>query len=503
MAGEFELGSDEWMADYLLKGLAGDYERLAKAVSYRNGENTILDLGLGTAVESYPQMVQMARLNMGEQIANALITKCRFTGFRTAATDDDDGDAEAGRIAKRNRLLSQYPRLAESKALYGRGYVTVLEPGDDAEPDEPATLAVTDAWRTFSLQDATRPWITRAAVTIGWNAETSTDTVMLFRVGATPTDPGYMRVISRFDEGGKSLFPAPGIDASTFSVNLADPAWVWGPVIKYENIIGSGVVMFATRDGFGVYEKHYDTLDRINTGILNRLIITVMQAFKQRAVENGVLDATYPEGHPKAGEAIDLDEMFKSGPDALWMLPEGAKMWESTVVDVTPLVEAEKADLRSLASATATPLYVLDPTAAAGGGSASGADLAREQHITAVNAWRDDDGDGLAQVLSFAFQVAGDETRAQVEDITVMWLETSVVTPEAKGSAAKMMRDAGFSKTYIGEKVLGMAPAELRREREASQVESFAGGGVPSRPAGGSVGSGMPPRAGGAVAGGR
>lgn len=503
MADELELGSDEWFADHLMKALAAEYPRLAKAKSYRDGTNPIVDLGIGSSVEAYAQIVQMGRLNMAEQIANAIISKCRFTSFRTAATDDEDGDEVAGKVANRNRLMSQYAKLADSKATYGRGYMTVLEPDKDAGEDAVPTIVVTDAWRTITMQDTLRPWETRAAVTIGWNPETSTDSVILFRAGATPDEPGYMRRITRFDEGGRSIFPPPGVDASSFSVDLLDGVWEWEAPVRFEKILGAGVVMFDTRDGFGVFEKHYDSLDRVNTGILNRIIITVMQAFKQRAIEGGEWGATYPEGHPKAGLEIDFDEMFKTGPDALWMLPKDAKMWESGVVSITPLVEAEKSDLRNLAAVTGTPLYVLDP-ASASGGSASGADLAREQHISNVIAWRDDDGGSFAQVMAYAMLAMGEESRAAVEEISVMWLEMSVVTPEAKGSAAKMMRDAGFSTTYIGEKVLGMTPAELRRERESKQVEGFAlGRQAPAPASSGGPGSGMPPRAGGAVAGGR
>lgn len=483
MAETFEPNSDEWWVDFLLRGLGAEYPRYAKALSYREGTNAIPEVGIGAALDAYTQIKEMSNLNFSEMIANSIVDKCRFVGFRTAAQDDDDGDEVAGEVAAKNRLSSQYPVLADSKATYGVGYMLVLEPQDEDEPDAPPVIVVRDAWSTYSYEDELRPWETKAAVSIGWNAATQTDTVTLFRAGEKRGEPGYMRQVTKLQESGESEFPAPSKDANVFSLDLASAEWVWGPVIKYERIIGSGVVKFKTRGGKGVFEKHYGHLDRINQGTLHRVIVSIKQAFKQLAIESADMDMTYPEGHPRAGEdmdAADIAKTYESGPDALWLLPEGAKMWESGAVNITPMTDAESRDLKNLAGATGTPLYVLDPAAA--NGSASGADLARETHITAVRSWRDADEDSLAQVLSFAFMAMGDVERAQVDKITTIWRQLTLTSPTEQGAAAKSMRDAGYSKQYIGENVLGMSPGELRRERQAQQTESFASGGAPASP---------------------
>lgn len=493
--GEVEIGTDEWWVNYLLEKLGAEYPRLAKAFGYRESKNPLADIGVGAALEQYPQMLALSRLNFAEQIADAVISKCAFVGFRTAAQDDDDGDEVAERISHLNRLSSQYPLLAESKATYSRGYMTVLEASPDDGPDAPPSIVVTDAWRTVTEQNPAKPWESVAALTIGWNAATQTDTVMLFRAGEGPDDTGYMRVVSRFDEGGQSQFPSKSVDAAQWSLQpTPENGWEWGPVTKFEKVRGCGVVLFTTRDGYGLYEKHYDTLDRVNQTILHRIVVSITQAFKKHAIEGADLPEVYPEGHPQSGEPIDWNEVFKNGPDALWLLPAGAKMWESQAMNLDSLVGATQAELRNLAAVTGTPLYVLDPAAA--NGSASGADLARDVHLSKVRAWRDSDQDSLAQVLSFAFQAIGDEERAAVEAISTIWLQITTFDLHQQASAAKMATEAGMSSQFIGERIWALSPADMRRERAAKQSDGFAagamGGGFSATPAPASGAVGAP-----------
>src|SRR5690606_20613755 len=113
--------------------------------------------------------------------------------------------------------------------------------------------------------------------------------------------------------------------------------------------------------GLGEYENHTDSIDRITEDILQRLTITAMQAFRQRAITPGdgkPLPENYPADHPTSpGEPINYDEIFKGGPAALWFLPEGAKIWESTATDINGLINAEDKDIEHLAAVTGTPLF--------------------------------------------------------------------------------------------------------------------------------------------------
>src|SRR4029453_13439111 len=116
---------------------------------------------------------------------------------------------------------------------------------------------------------------------------------------------------------------------------------------------------FKNKYGLGEFEIHLDLLDRINKLILDRMVIATMQAFRQRGVKGRPLG--YPDDPPQAGELIDYSQVFTADPAAMWMLPQVAEMWESGVVDLTPILNAVKHDLEHLASVTRTPMHMLSP----------------------------------------------------------------------------------------------------------------------------------------------
>ena len=149
----------------------------------------------------------------------------------------------------------------------------------------------------------------------------------------------------------------------------------------YEYALACGhipVIRQRDEDMQGEIVPHLPTLLRINQGIFDRMCITMMQAFKQRAIK-GIKRTVYTEDDPQVraglknvGDDIDYGSLFKAGPMALWMLPPDCEVWESSVTDIRPLVEAESSDIKHLAAATRTPLDILSPDVA---GSAAGANL--------------------------------------------------------------------------------------------------------------------------------
>jgi hypothetical protein len=74
----------------------------------------------------------------------------------------------------------------------------------------------------------------------------------------------------------------------------------------------------------GEFETHLGLLDRINYGVLNRLEIATLQAFRQRAIK-GVPD------RDAQGAEIDYSDVFSMDPGAMWILPETADLWEQAM----------------------------------------------------------------------------------------------------------------------------------------------------------------------------
>src|SRR5690606_39861328 len=114
--------------------------------------------------------------------------------------------------------------------------------------------------------------------------------------------PGYMRVAVK--EAKQTTIPN---DGTPWSPGLE---WDWAGTSTYGFTDRLPVVPFTNPDNVGEFERHLDSLDRITEDILQRLTITAMQAFRQRAMETGEkgLPEYYPDDHPQfPGERINYD----------------------------------------------------------------------------------------------------------------------------------------------------------------------------------------------------
>ena len=112
------------------------------------------------------------------------------------------------------------------------------------------------------------------------------------------------------------------------------------------------VVQFGNRlDMFGrsrsEFEPHLGLLDRINYTVLSRLEIATLQAFRQRALKGAPVEDEH-------GNEVNYDDIFEADPGAMWLLPEGAEMWESGMVDLGPIRQAIRDDVQDLAAVSRT-----------------------------------------------------------------------------------------------------------------------------------------------------
>jgi len=257
-------------------------------------------------------------------------------------------------------------------------------------------------------------------------------------------------------------------------------SWNWDGLPTYFPARASEmvpVVQFANAGGLGScpageYEYHLGLLDRISYSILNRLEITTLQAFKQRAIK-GV-----PDRDPVTGQEVDYDNIFAADPGSIWVVPATADFWESGAVDLTPIRSAIRDDVQDLAAVTRTPLYYLTPEAGTNG-SAEGASLAREGLVFKTGDRIVHTGESWEQVLSLAFLVLGDVERANVVDMEVVWADPQRHSMAEKYDAASKATAAGVPWRMVMGTVLGYSPQEIARmetERasDAILMSSFA-----------------------------
>jgi hypothetical protein len=402
------LTPDQWLVR-LTKRMDERGQRLANLRSYMDGDAPLPEGAQGVR-DAYKAFQKKARTNFGELIVDAVCERMIVSGFSVGGQASDDDAVRA--IWKRNRLQIGSADVHRDMVGLSAGYV-IVSPGQDG-----ALVTCERPEQVITEQAPNRPDLVRAALKV------------------------YRDTVDGYDVAHLHL---PG-RVFTYYRPLRDPmgAWVAASSIagkwEYAGDEDSGldvvpVVPFINRGGLGEFETHTDVLDRINWDILQRLVITAMQAYRQRALK------TQGDGLPREdedGNTIDYGEMFKPGAGSLWELPEGVDLWESSATDLTPILSAAKDDLTHLAAVTRTPMPTLMPDGA--NQTAEGAAFAREGLVfksqdrveRAKASWNL--GMGLALALERG-------ERRPVADVETLWQPVERRSLQERADAATKAQD--------------------------------------------------------------
>ncbi len=337
-------------------------DRLTLLHNYRIG-NAPLPRGAENAREAFESFSRMARTNFADLISGALAERISLGGFQSASDNDITGDPELGSLMRRAGLDVTFGDAVKRMLCQSVGYLIV---GDVDEETDAAVVTEEDPLFCIGMPDPEKPRKLIAGLKIRHDDAENVDRAFLFLAGKVfgPGQRAQLWVAER--EARQTMGPMFGFDYR---------GWTWQPArsgfLKHDRV---PMVRLDNEFGLGEYEPHTDLLDRINHGILQRMVIAVLQAFKQRAIKG--LPPQYPKGHPKEGQDIDYGDVFRSDPAAFWMLPKDTEMWESAEVSLQPIIGATTADIQQLASVTRTPLHMMMP--AGDNQSAEGANLQRE-----------------------------------------------------------------------------------------------------------------------------
>ena len=230
-------------------------------------------------------------------------------------------------------------------------------------------------------------------------------------------------------------------------------------------------MLLGNKDGMGEFEAHTGLIDRINTGILYRLVTMAMQTYRQRALRTTSTDpgTGLPEEGPD-GDDIDYQEMFEPGPGALWELPPGVEIWESQTVDLTPMLSAVKDDWRELAAETHTPVSAMLPDAA--NQSASGAEQPMQQLVFKAQDRILRFKPALAVMLVKALQVEGESLAG--DTVEVKFSPPATVTMTERYAAAAQAKAAGEALETIQENILGYSPEQIAQDKQRRAEEQLA-----------------------------
>ncbi len=474
------VGSPEWWMQTLAKRLLdrNRVKRLAVLEAYRAGCPPMPMLAASERSGFY-NFQRVARSNFARTIVNARTERQRIRAIRTAAANDDNGDKVAWSYFTGSGLDVAAPDVTSDRWTFSEAYVRV-----GIGPNGKPIAMRCDPRFTITAQDPLNPAVTIAAFQLLWDEYTGHDYAYLWLPGEQwvadkprPARPAGLNVPGVNTADARRFgywWPRLSFDPSAFTMrpNVRDVPEGENDGRPYSQSYNSTrvpVERFGNRDGVGVYEEHLDLLDRINHTVMQRVVIAAVQAYKQRALEqpdDGKGDRV-PERDPNTGKPIDWDEIFAPGPDALWKLPPGVKIWESRDANLQPILQSATDDIKQLSSVTSTPLPLMSDDT---NQSAEAAQLRREGLVFSVEDACSLDGRHWANVVSMMFEMAPDEDRfdgdpsegrdrADVGQIVVDWYPAERYSLAEKSAADAANKS--LSRSMAAQKIWGLTPDEV------------------------------------------
>lgn len=450
--------SDGWYVMRMQRMLRTHLPRLNRLISYRDGRPPLPE-GATDQQQAYQAFQQKARSNFAELVGEATRDRMQVTGFRTALADDATGDQAAWAMWRQLGLPVKSGDALGDMLHLGKGYMIAGWDNDRncpvATAEDPRTMVV--------IHDPLDSRRVIAAMKFYTDPELVRDVIYLYLPGRVRT---AVRGQATTVVGRTAAFTPSDWD---WVDELPDNDPMFGLIDPGGDLSGKigdrvPVVPFVNRQAIGEFENHLDLLDRINHGILQRMVIVATQAYRQR-----VFIGDFRPVDPVTGATIDYGQLFKGSPGAAWTFPTGTDVKEFTQADVSGILNAVKDDVLHLASVTRTPLHMFTPDAVSQ--SAEGAQLQREGLVFKVEDRIARASDGFAQLMSLLFLFSGDQTRGQVEQMVPMWAPVERYSLAEQGSAWSQM--AGLPFAARARIVLQANPAEIAEMESERATEAL------------------------------
>jgi hypothetical protein len=409
-------GSPRWWLQRLWKALEDQVPRYNLLAAYQGGDHRLPE-GHNRAREAYRQFQRKARSNYSGLVSNAVVERLQPIGFRTGSETTNELDGEAWRIWQANHFDARCGQLLLAATSMSVAYVMVIP-----NPDDPTTPLWTlkDPRQTITESDPVAPDKIRAGLT-WWD-----DEVDGLRHAWVILPDGIHEFTTKIPRrGGKT-------DPSRFVATLDDN----GDEALLENASNPMVplVPFVNRpgldgDGMGEFEDVLDVQDRINSVILDRLVISKMQAYRQRWVKG--VDVEDEDGVPQ--------QPFRPGADLIWTVDDpNAAFGDFAPTDLTPLLKAADDDVRDLAAITRTPPHYLMGQMVNVSGDALKA--AESGLVSKVRDRMLHYGEAFEQVMRLTFNLRGEDLPVDAE---VVWANPEFRTLSELYDAASKAGPAG------------------------------------------------------------
>jgi len=330
-------GTPEWRLLRLGARLAADCPRFDKLEKYWDG-NPPLPHGNNRMREAYKRLQRLARTNFGSLVAETVLERLKVIGFRAGADATEEADKKAWSWWQANGLDADSGLVHRAAVIMSRSYVIVGEDPDD--PGQPL-VTVEDPRQVIHESAPTNRRKVVAALKTWWDETEGAQFAVLY----LPEEIRYFRTTAgiKSDSAPADLWRASSwdVDDSEYADGVADnplaPDVPVTPFVNRPKISG---------EGLGEFEDVIDMLDRVNTVILDRLVISAMQAYRQR----------WAKGISTTDENGNDNTSFDPGADLLWAVEdESAQFGEFNATDLTPIIKSVESDVQHIASITRTP----------------------------------------------------------------------------------------------------------------------------------------------------
>lgn len=436
-------GSDEWWVARLAKALSSRRPRIEELQAWLDGKPPApwqLDT---RAKDGYERLLNIASLNLAELIVSSTLYRTQVETVRAGNSPTDEQTDAMNAALLETDANAHFRQAIEWMLSLSVAYLLVREDLDDAG-NVVGRLSAEHPAEMVAEADPTDPAKNVAALKVYRDDTADRDVLVLYR-------DGYMRVAYK---PGRSVIFKQTISLSGFEWS-AESESAEAPGHVKLSVPGVPVYTLQNRFGKGEFEKHIPHMQRINHIILQQMIITAMQAFKQRAIK-GV-----PNADPETGEAIDYSNIFTSDPGSLWMLPESAEIWESGTGDINQLITSITKDVERLAIAAQAPLYALSSDAAQQ--SAASSELMREGQIFKAEDLQKRLTPRFAAAVSHMLRFSGQDELADRRQMRVVWAPARRSSLLERAQAGQLAIQSGLPVQTVAELFFEFSPAQIQQ----------------------------------------
>jgi hypothetical protein len=432
-----EPNTPDWWLLRLGKRLENDRGRFDTLDAYWRGDHPV-PFGNQKMREAYRKFQKQSKTNFCKLVAESVIERLKVTGFRTGSDGTETLDKTAWGWWQSNHLDADSGLVHRAAIVMSRSYVIVGQ-----HPDREGVPLVTgeDPRQVIheSAPDNRRQRL--AALKTWWDDISHRQLAVLY----LPDTIHYYRSVRKMDQPVNGTFRSASkweIDDSEVAVGQVDNPLGEVPVVPFLNCPDLG------GNTLGEFEDVLPIQDRINTEVLDRLVISAMQAYRQRWAVG--VDLTDENGNPTGG--------FDPGADLLWNVSdENAKFGEFQPVDLAGVLKAVEADVMHFGAITRTPPHYLLGAIVNTSGDAL---AAAETGLTSKVLERSQEfGESWELVYQLAGRIMGS---AVPDDCEVIWANPQFRTLTEMAAANVQLMTAGVPwRTRMAE--LNYTPSQIDR----------------------------------------